>query len=110
MSLKCLWEQAIRGDLTDITLKKNRSMEDLVREIALMSQIGTHPSVVGFVGANISSNSADPIIFLEYLDGGLNPQPSTLNPQPSTLNPQPSTLNPHPSTLNPQPSNLNPQP
>ena len=45
-------------------------MEDLVSEIEQMSQIGKHPSVVGFVGANIASDSADPIILLEYLDGG----------------------------------------
>jgi serine/threonine protein kinase len=43
----------------------------MVSEIEQLSTIGQHPNIVGFVGANIDeNNSADPIMILEYMDGG----------------------------------------
>jgi hypothetical protein len=68
----CLWEQAIRQDLTVRARKeKNRALSDLVREIKQVSRMGEHPYTVGFVGANIdTSNPADSAIVHEYMDGG----------------------------------------
>ena len=69
--VSCLPEQAIRDDLTVRTRKGNRTLEDLVCEIDQLSKIGLHPNVVGFVGAIIDeTNFTEPIIVLEYVDGG----------------------------------------
>jgi hypothetical protein len=65
----CLWEQGIRADLTERTRKTNHTLQDLVYEIELLSKIGQHPNILGFVGANIDTPDA-PIIVLEYMDGG----------------------------------------
>ena len=69
--VSCLLEQVIRDDLTVRTRKRNRTLEDLVCEIDQLSKIGLHPNVVGFVGAYIDEgNFAEPIVVLEYMDGG----------------------------------------
>ncbi|KAJ1470043.1 kinase-like domain-containing protein, partial [Baffinella frigidus] len=70
-SEKIVAVKRIREDRT--RKEKNRSISDLVSEIALVSKLGAHPYIVGFVGASIDeSNSAfsDPIMILEYMDGG----------------------------------------
>ncbi|KAJ1482085.1 kinase-like domain-containing protein [Baffinella frigidus] len=59
----------IRADLTERTRKTNHTLQDLVYEIELLSKIGQHPNILGFVGANIDTPDA-PIIVLEYMDGG----------------------------------------
>ena len=67
-----LWGQAIREDLTTGTRKEKSSVRsDLVREIDQMSHnVGEHPYIVGFLGANIDESTADTMIVLEYMDGG----------------------------------------
>ncbi|KAJ1469650.1 kinase-like domain-containing protein, partial [Baffinella frigidus] len=63
--------QAIREDLTVRTRERNRTLEDLVCEIDQLSKIGQHPNIVGFVGASIDENNfTEPVIVLEYMDGG----------------------------------------
>jgi len=68
----CVWEQAIREDLSERTRKeKSLALSDLVCEIDMLSKMRQHPCIVGFVGASIDeTNPADTIIVLEYLDGG----------------------------------------
>ncbi|KAJ1468655.1 kinase-like domain-containing protein [Baffinella frigidus] len=61
--------KGIRADLTERTRKTNHTLQDFVYEIDLLSKIGQHPNILGFVGANIDTPDA-PIIVLEYMDGG----------------------------------------
>mmetsp|Transcript_64207 Transcript_64207/g.147126 ORF Transcript_64207/g.147126 Transcript_64207/m.147126 type:complete len:457 (+) Transcript_64207:69-1439(+) len=63
--------KAIREDLTLPAQKRNRALQTLVCEVKAMSKMGTHPGIVGFVGANIDErNSAEAFILIEYMDGG----------------------------------------
>ncbi|KAJ1484957.1 kinase-like domain-containing protein [Baffinella frigidus] len=61
--------KVVRDDLMLRTREGNRILEDLACEIDQLAKIGPHPNIVGFVGANIDA-SAEPVIVLEYMDGG----------------------------------------
>jgi len=64
--------KAVRDDLTMEQRIQNRSVEDLVQEVKMLSSIGTHPRIVRFIGCilDISDPTASPTIIEEFLGGG----------------------------------------
>ncbi|KAJ1472481.1 hypothetical protein T484DRAFT_1840150 [Baffinella frigidus] len=61
--------KAVRDDLTMEQRIQNRSVEDLVQEVKMLSSIGTHPRIVRFIGCilDISDPTASPTIIEEFL-------------------------------------------
>ncbi|KAJ1479841.1 kinase-like domain-containing protein [Baffinella frigidus] len=67
--------KGVRPSLSEDSLDRNRTMEDLVNEIKMLSSIGRHPNVVRFVGVLFDGSHASheaasrPALVLEYLAG-----------------------------------------
>jgi len=63
--------KAVRDDLTAEQRIQNRSVEDLVQEVNMLSSVGLHPRIVRFIGCILDPTeaAASPTIVEEFLGG-----------------------------------------
>jgi len=60
--------KVVRPDFTVRTLARNKTLEDILNEVKVMSLLGPHANIVGLVGMFLCG--PDPAIAMEYMDGG----------------------------------------